>query len=240
MKNLSGRRAFRVVREVQITRVELVNDFPSGQISTPGHKEPLHGWDLAQAGRVVSIEEVALPDEATLAQAPHVQVEYILPNMSREHDGISAYVPLPLIEVMGSVEAAFEICTDKDRSTIVYSDESLDTLYTAEGAFWEGEEDVVYLLPGQQTDLRSFVRYVVERGRTPLVTRFVLGDCMVEWGCLTVGGERVGADAFDVYQGKEPIGCEHMHREVVEDALLAIAAHIAPGRRLEDIVGRVS
>ena len=235
---LSGRRAFRVVREVQITRVELVDDFPSGKISTVGHKEPLHGWDLAQAGRVVSIEEVTLPDDTTLSQAPHIQVEYILPNMSREDDGVYAYIPLPLVEILRSVEAAFEICTGEDRSAIVDGNKSLDPLYTAEGAFWEGDEDVVYLLPGQLTDLRSFARYVVYPTRTPLITRFVQGDCMIEWGCLTVGGERVGA--FDVYRGKEHRGCEPTHRDVVEDALLALAAHIAPNKRPEEILGEVS
>ena len=128
MRNFSGRRAFRVIREAQITRVELA-DVPGREISTLGYREPLHGWDLAKTGRVVSVEEVALPDEATLAQAPYTQIEYVTADMSREQDGIFVYIPLPLIEVMGSVETAFELCTDEDRSAKVYYDESFCELY---------------------------------------------------------------------------------------------------------------
>jgi hypothetical protein len=208
MKNFSGQRAFRVTREVYITRVEVTAQaHPSGEISTVGHKEPLHGWDLAETRRVISIEEVTLPDEAAIAQAPHIQVEYVEADMSREHDGIVVYIPLPLVELLGSVEAAFELCTDEDRSMIVSHDESFSTLYTADGGYWEGDEDDVYLLPDQHTDLRSFVSYVVDPTRTPLVTRFVLGDSMVEWECLTVGNERVGADEFDVYRGGDHLKC---------------------------------
>lgn len=36
MGMLSGRRAFRIIREVQMARVELVGEFPSEQMSTPG------------------------------------------------------------------------------------------------------------------------------------------------------------------------------------------------------------
>ena len=158
--------------------------------------------------------------------------------MSREHDGADASIPLPLVELLGSVEAAFELCTDEDRSMIVYYDESLATLYTADGDFWD--EDVVYLLPGQQTDLRSFVCHVVDPTRTALVTRFRLADYMVEWECLTVGTERVGADEFDVYRGGNHLMCVHMRREVNEDALLTIAARIAPNRPLGEIMGTVS
>jgi hypothetical protein len=140
MRNFSGRRAFRVTCEAQITRVELAVARPTGEISTPGHKEPLHGWNLVQSGRVLSIEEVPLPDETTIAKGPHIQVEYVLPDMSR-NDGIYAYVPLSLIELAGSVEAAFELWTDEDRSAIVSYDESFDPLYTADGDFWEGNEE---------------------------------------------------------------------------------------------------
>ena len=168
MGSFSGRRAFRVIREVQITRVEFA-DVPGGEISTLGHKEPLHGWDLAQSRRVVSIEEVAFPDEATLAMAPHTQVEYVTADMSREHDGINVYIPLPLVELLGSVETAFEACTDEDRSAIVSYDESFDPLYTADGDFWEGDEEVmISLLPGQPTDGLTFVQDAIGSTRTPL------------------------------------------------------------------------
>lgn len=165
----SGRHAFRVIREVQITRVEVTTSVPGGEISTPGHKEPLHGWDLVQSGRVVSIEEVALPDEVMLAQAPHIQVEYVTADMSREQDGISVFIPLPLIEVMGSVEAAFELCTDEDRSAMVYHDESLDELYTADGSCWESDEHAtICLLPAQHINVSPLARAANDSTRTPL------------------------------------------------------------------------
>jgi len=147
---------------------------------------------------------------------------------------------MPLVELLGSVEAAFELCTEEERSMIVSHDESFSTLYTADGGYWEGDEDDVYLLPGHHTDLRSFVSYVLDPMRTPLVTRFVRGDYMVEWECLTVGDDRIGADEFDVYRGGDHLKCVHMHREVDEDALLDIAAHIAPSRSLGEITGTVS
>jgi hypothetical protein len=142
MQTFPARRAFRVIREVQITHVEFADTLPTGEISTTSHKEPLHGWDLHHRGQVISIEEVPLPDETTLAQAPHVQVEYVLPHMSREDEGIQTYIPLPLVSLLGSLEAAFELCTDEDRSAIVFYDERFNQLYTADGSVWEDREAI--------------------------------------------------------------------------------------------------
>jgi hypothetical protein len=168
----SGRRAYRVIREGQIMRVEVATGIPGGEISTLGHKEPLHGWMLAKTGRVISIEEVALPDESAFAQAPHIQIEYVTADMSREYDGISAYIPLPLIKLIGSVEAAFELCTGEDRSAIVCYDESLSELYTADSTPWEGDEDaMISSLPAQYTDVLTFAQTVIDTARTPLDER---------------------------------------------------------------------